>query len=199
MPGDRAEIDDGATTALLHARHDRLRAEQQVTQIDGHTLIPVSGGDVAELMAIIVGGVIHQHIDRSDLFERLRYRIQIGKIAAPEHRRVQVIAKRLTQCNGGFLLHIQKSYLRALTHKGGDNACANARATAGDNHTLVFQTGIDGVSHDSPAGANRPRCARLRIKLPMPNCQGGAWSQLATSFSSTPRDGVLTYTRSPCL
>src|SRR5690606_19525965 len=74
---------------------------------------------------------------------------------------------------------------------------ADSRAAAGDDHQPVLETRIDRSAHRAPP--SRPREARLRISPPTPRVQGGAWSQVVTRFSSTPRRGEDTRTRSPTL
>lgn len=66
-PADRAEIDDRAAAGRAHLRRHRLRREELVPQIDLHAILPVVDGDVRDLVAIVIGGVVDEHTDRSVL------------------------------------------------------------------------------------------------------------------------------------
>ena len=48
--------------AGAHRRNHRLGGEELVLEVDRHALVPIGRRDVLELVAIIVGGVVDQHV-----------------------------------------------------------------------------------------------------------------------------------------
>ena len=62
-PGDRAEVDDGATAQTLHLVHHRLGREELMAEIDGNPLIPEVDGHALDRMAIVARGVVDEDAD----------------------------------------------------------------------------------------------------------------------------------------
>src|SRR4030095_15684463 len=62
-PGDRAEVDDGATAQTLHLVHHRLGGEELMAEIDGNPLIPEVDGHALDRMAIVARGVVDEDAD----------------------------------------------------------------------------------------------------------------------------------------
>ena len=46
--------------------NDRLRTEEQMTQIHGHSFVPILWRDVGERMSIVVRSIVHEHIETAE-------------------------------------------------------------------------------------------------------------------------------------
>src|SRR5690606_12202796 len=93
--------------------------------------------------------------------------------------------------------HVQKDHAGALAGESLGEGRADAGAAAGHHDQPILQGGVDRALRVAPS--SRPRPARFRISSTTPVVQAGAWSQVATTFSSTPSFSDETRTRSPTL
>ena len=62
VPADRPQIDDGSPALAAHPSDHRLRAEEHVLQVHAETIVPIFLGDIVDRMAIIIGGVVDEHV-----------------------------------------------------------------------------------------------------------------------------------------
>src|SRR5471030_655541 len=156
VPRDRTEVQDHAAAGRFHAGCDGLRAEELVAQVDSLVVVPVFGGDVGDLMAVVVGGVVDQDVDGAvllrDAGEGGRQRIEVGQVAVVEggwYRRAAQIVFELAR---GVVGDVDEEDVGALFGEGVDQGRADAGAAAGDHHALAGQAGVDGVSHRLAGG-----------------------------------------------
>lgn len=88
MPTDRAEIDHRARTRLPQRRHRGLRDEEQMAQVDRHSLVPVSGGDLLRSMAVVIGGVVDEDVEAAKCADECGYRfgdvVELGEVKLAE-------------------------------------------------------------------------------------------------------------------
>ena len=147
VPADRPEIEDHAGPGPLHRRHGRLRREELVTQVHRHPLVPICRSHLLDRMAIVVRGIVDQHVDAAqrllDIAHRLLERDDVGEIAMPIERRMDRTGRQpLDQGDALAIDDIDKGDARALRDKGLDQAFADAAAAAGDQHALADKAGI---------------------------------------------------------
>src|SRR3954467_13268778 len=69
VPADRSKIDDCAAPRRAHPRHHRLSAEELVLEIYRQAIVPIFLGDVRELVAIIVRGIVYEDSKWSVAFD----------------------------------------------------------------------------------------------------------------------------------
>src|SRR5665213_1136031 len=118
-------------------------------QIYRQGVIPIIGRDFLRRMALIVGSVVHQHINSPmrghHLLNRILQCSQIGKVAMQVRRRLQAFASyRLDQVMGVLVVDIEKGYSATLTRKVSDQRGAYAAGSSGDQNTPALQAGIAG-------------------------------------------------------
>ena len=84
VPADRSEIQDHAAARALHRRHRRLGREEEVTQIDRHAIIPISGRHVLNAMAVVIGGIVDEDVDAAQLLfdggDHRLHRIDVAQV-----------------------------------------------------------------------------------------------------------------------
>ncbi len=219
MPADRPEVQDHAAARALHRRHHGLGGEELMAEVHRHALVPIFRRDLLDRVAIVVRGIVDQDVDAAKLLfqigDHALDRRDVGQVAMPVDRdmlraRGQPAEHRLA----GIIGDIDEGDFRALRDKCFDQAFADTAATTGDDDALVdkawimcagcasgfcLQHGLslqNIVRHDA---ASRPRRARLRIRSPMPNCQGGAALDVVTRLTRRPMRGVEMLTTSPTL
>ena len=126
-------------------------------QVDCDALVEIFGGDVLELVALVMGGVVDEHGDRPELGANRgdcgAERVNVGEVGG---RVVNLLALPPNARGDGLrflLLDIDEADLRALGSEVLDNRFADAAAAAGDQHGAVLQARIDGaVFHVFPGG-----------------------------------------------
>jgi hypothetical protein len=71
-----------------HARQHRLHAEEVLLDVDGDAVVPVFRRHIFPFMALVVSGVVDQHVDIAelcrDLLDRLPQGFGVGEIAFDE-------------------------------------------------------------------------------------------------------------------
>ena len=67
MPADRAEVDDRPLACGAHRRDDGLGGEELVPQVDRDPFVPIGRGNILELVAIIIGGVVDEDVAAAEL------------------------------------------------------------------------------------------------------------------------------------
>ena len=77
---------------LAHLRVDGLGGEEVMPQIHVLRVVPVVGGHVGDRVALVIGGVIDQYRNRTELRARLRdrrlERRDVGDVAVEKERRL---------------------------------------------------------------------------------------------------------------
>ena len=58
-----------------------------MAQIHRDAVVPIGGGDVLQFVAVVIAGIVDQHIDGPQLFEQRRHLIKIAQIQAMKDRR----------------------------------------------------------------------------------------------------------------
>ncbi len=168
MPADRPEIQDHAATRALHRRRRRLRREEEVAQVHCHPLVPIGGRDLFDRVAIVIGGVVDEDIDATQLcFDRgdhRLHRVYVAQVYGVEDRGdigvLEAGDQRLALRHGD----VAEGDMRALADEGLDQPFA--AATAADEDAFAPKTGINGAH--AAASFNRPRLARLVMNATRP-------------------------------
>ncbi len=171
MPRNRTEVEDGAATGGLHARHDGARHHGHVLEVDGDILVEELRGHFFQRVAVITRGIVDKDMDGAvgqDGGGRLVQRRHIGQVAFEEDRRRAQHAGVDRRRN--IIDQVDEIHLGALLNEGGNEARADAGTAAGDQHLAVLQARIDGSGH------------RL-LTLPK-NYDASAWTLAALAFSS---------------
>ena len=76
-----ADVDDRAAAARDHAGRDRLDGEEVVAQVGVEAVVPVLGRHRLPRVAIVAGGVVHQHADAVEIGDRRgAYALQRGDV-----------------------------------------------------------------------------------------------------------------------
>ena len=105
-----------------------------------------------DVVAVVVGGVVDEHGDRSELGARRRaiaaaQRVDVGQVAVQEQRPVPALAELGDQRLRRLGLDVDEGDLGAVAGKGAHHRGADARAAAGDEHDATGQAGIAGEIH----------------------------------------------------
>ncbi len=144
MPGDRAEIDDRAAAAFLHAGRGLLGAKQHVAKIDRDALVPIGRRDFGELVAVVIAGVVHQDVDRADLLEEAGDGGEVLQVAALEHRRMLAIGERPDKRRALVFEDVEEDDLGALSRERRHDARTDAGPASGHDDALALKAWIDG-------------------------------------------------------
>ncbi len=123
----------------LHRRQHRLDHEELRPQIHCDRSIPVLLRHVLNFVPLIVGRIVHQHIDAakngSRLFDGRLKRANIRQVAANvDRRRNDLPLQRIDQLSSNFILHIEKHHPRSLPRKMRHDRSANPAGPAGNQH-----------------------------------------------------------------
>nr|GEU28270.1 hypothetical protein [Tanacetum cinerariifolium] len=122
LPRDGADVDDGAIALFLHAMEHGLAGKEHRALIDGDALVPVLDGDVLGGVALVVGGVVDEDVERADGVDHAGHGgLQCG--------------------DAGVAGDIDKRHLGALLGERDHHRLADAGAAAGDEYTLAAQAG----------------------------------------------------------
>lgn len=85
VPTDRSEVQDNSAASPYHHGNHSLRREEQVAQVHTNTIIPILRCDVGNDMAVVIGGIIDQHVDATkftiDRADRPLQCINVSQIA----------------------------------------------------------------------------------------------------------------------
>ena len=95
-------------------------------------------------MTVVIGGVVHQNVHRTDLLEKLLHPRQIAQIDMMEIGCDGRVLETRDQIPAFLFKDIQENRLRALAGKTRHQAGADAGRAAGDHDPLSLQTGING-------------------------------------------------------
>jgi hypothetical protein len=187
LPGDRAEIDDGAAAGIAHLRPYRLGGEELVAQIDRHAVVPVGHRDVLGAVPVVVAGIVDERADRPVAGRHLGHRgaqaLDIAQVAFDVARPgMAARGDPLDQGPRGLGRKVDEGDARTLGAEMLDQALADAGAAAGDEDNAVAQAGIGrevAVGHE------------LNYRSEVPNIVGHAqWRALSDAVKE--RCGVLT-------
>ena len=148
MPADRPEVDDHAAARRLHRRHHRLGGEELVAEIDVHPLVPIGGRDVGDRVAIVVAGIVDQHVHAAQRFlhvgEHPRDRVEVGQVQPAEQRHMRrACAQPLDQRQRFGLGNVDEGDLRTLPYERLDQPRADPRSATGHDHAPTAQRGVD--------------------------------------------------------
>src|SRR5690606_29526103 len=197
VPGDRAEVEYHATARGLHRRHHGLAHEEQVAEVGRDALVPVLGRDVLDRVAVVVGGVVDQHVDPAKRGDRRLgrdlERREVAQVAGDEARGAEPGGQRFA----GRFVDVEEGDFRALADEGLDQPRADPGRAAGDDDPLAGKARVSRARH-APA-PSRPRRARLAISAPIPSVHGSASLDVTTRLTSRPSLGLAMATRSPTL
>src|SRR5262249_40286308 len=159
-PGDGSEVDDGAAAEPLHLLDHGLSGEELMAEVDGDALIPVLDGDALDRMAIVAGGVVHEDADVAELrlhgADRGPQGVDVADIAAEESRRRPHALEISNQPGAGGLVDVHEAHEGLLAHESGHGGGPDARAAPRDEHDLVLETGIDGMTRCHGGGSWGP-------------------------------------------
>ena len=115
-------------------------------------LSPIIGRDLADLVTIVVRGVVDQNLDAAAQrgLERrhgAREIAEVGEVARFEHRAVRHVGHELLdQRARRILCDVHEADLRALRDERLDQRRTDAASAAGHQHALVAQAGIGGAT-----------------------------------------------------
>ena len=164
VPADRAEVDDHAAALAAHARNHRLRAEELVLEVHVETIVPIVLGDLVEIVAVVIGGIVDKHVERPISLDQpvdaLLRRRHIGQIEPFEARD----SVRLASSSDSPFRMSMKVTSAPWLRKASTMPAPMPRAAAGDQHALAAQARIDCA-----------QLARLSAKLLSPRCRR-SWS-----------------------
>jgi hypothetical protein len=146
-PGNGAEVDDGAATVTLHARHNGLTGKEHGPLIDRDTAVPLALRHVFKIVAMVVGGVVDEDIKVAQARAQfLHGRLQgcdVGDVAVAKQRcRVTGCRDALAQRNAGIALNVDESNVRPLFSKSADDRLANAASAARDKNPPSPKGGV---------------------------------------------------------
>ena len=117
---------------LLHGRDHRLGSEELVLEIDGHALVPIRFRHVEHGMAIVVRGVVDEHVAAAQPVdhtgERVRIAIDLRDVAAFEHGRDGRVLQAIDQRLAGLFLHVHEGDGAALAGETFDQPFSDAGA-----------------------------------------------------------------------
>src|SRR4029078_5027368 len=134
---DRPEVDDRASAVRAHCGRNRLGAEELVLEVHVEAVVPIILGDVLDGMAVVIGRVVDQHIDPTELLDRFPGCADIGQIDANEsgaHAARKVVGIRAVD--------VEEGNLRSLLGEPLDDACPDARPTARYEHLLAAKAWV---------------------------------------------------------
>jgi hypothetical protein len=130
-----------------HAGDYRLGGEELVPQIDRDPLVPIGGGDVLDPMPVVVGGVVDQHGDVAVSGRHFRngrlQRLDVPQIAADEAGLRAFDPELTAQGLSCLRLDVEKRHPRPLAAELADEAGADPRSAARDQHGTTAQARID--------------------------------------------------------
>jgi hypothetical protein len=146
--GDGAHVDDGALACGLHAGDDGLRGEELVGEVQGHTLVPVFGGDVFDAVAVVAGGVVDEDVwcaeGGDDVGEGGLEGGDVGEVAAAVEGWVGGVAEGFDEGNGGLVGYVEEDYAGVLEGELFDGGGAYALSAPGDENQLVGEAWVGG-------------------------------------------------------
>ena len=122
-----------------------------MAQINGEHLVPVLGGDVEEILAIVVRGVVDQHANRAELRfhvgDRGANHRDVGDVAALEMRGGRpgdsLCDQSIDKCARCRFVDIEKCNPRALPPEMLGERRADSRSAAGDQHDAINEAWIN--------------------------------------------------------
>ena len=130
----------------LHVLQHRLGAEELVPQVHGDAAVPVFGGDVLGPVALVMGGVVDQHRDGSQLLPDRRdgpaQRLHVRQVAVLEAHRGALPGEIGGERLGGGLVDVQEADLGVLPREGPDDGLPDAASAAGHDDHLAGEIGI---------------------------------------------------------
>ena len=118
-----------------------------MAKVHRHAVVPVFGRDLGDLVAVVVGGVVDQHLDRSevgrDVFDNLAQGDDVRQITFDEFGAAGAGPGDLfDQGFGGLGRDIDEDHTRILLAEMLDDAGTDPRAAAGYENHFVFEAGI---------------------------------------------------------
>jgi len=146
-PGDRRHVDDRTAAPRLHLRHHRLGGKENVPKIDVDHPVELIRRHLGENLALVVGGVVHQHRGVTQLGTDFCYRstqgVEVQQIARHEQRRRAALACDLPhQCCTGIGVDIEEGNTRLLGGEGTHESGTDATGAAGDQYDAILEAGI---------------------------------------------------------
>ncbi len=161
VPADRAQIDDRAAAVRAHPRHHRLGAEELVLEVHVEPVVPIFLGDLIDVVAVVVGGIVDQHVERPapldqplDAAASLR---DVREIDLLERARRSARQARRDSSSFSMSMKVTSEPWRANAF---DDARANARSAAGDEHSLAAQARIERAQVPRVRQTLNPQCRR---------------------------------------
>jgi hypothetical protein len=120
------DTDDRAVAQLAHLRHDCLRREKYMAEVDRNRAVELLWCDLGKLVALVVGSVVDQHR---------------GGAECRRARRADALRPRQMNwpVRAGFALQVEKRDLGTVFDEGADKGRANAAGSAGDDHRSTFE------------------------------------------------------------
>jgi hypothetical protein len=133
--------------ALPHGRDHRLRAEELVLQVHVETVVPIGFVDLFECMAIVIGGIVDEDIERSAFLylpcDRALDRRNFCEIDMEVAKAVVAcVGEPLDERVGRFVAYVEEGHVRPLAHESLDNSGADAGAAASHEHAPAGQAWI---------------------------------------------------------
>ena len=119
-------------------------------------MVPIVGGDIGYDVALVVGGVVDQDRDRTELLPRLRnrglQRGDLGHVALKKKRRSALALHRRRHRFALLPLDVDESDTGAVSREGAHKVGADSGCAAADEHRAPGETGIDGEGQTATRG-----------------------------------------------
>ena len=124
-----------------------MRREELVLEIDGDSPVPIFLGDLLGLVALVMGRVVDEDIDRAmraaDFVDAGAQRLDVGHVASLELHAMSRILQFAGELRRGLLVDVEEPHLRFLPGEGAHDRLADAASPARDENALVLEIGID--------------------------------------------------------
>src|SRR5580704_2762376 len=159
-------------------------------EIDRDSPVPIVLGDLLGLVALVMGRVVDEDIDRAvraaNSLDAGAQRLDDGHVASLEMHGVSRLLQFTSELRRGRLVDVEEAYLRLLPGEGAHDRLADAAPTARDENAFVFEVGIDragGARGHGILAKCHPRrsswsrlidrdCSQERAEIPLLSSQG---------------------------
>ena len=131
----------------MHRGTHRLGGEELVLEVHRHPLVPVFGRHFVDRVAIVVGGVVDQHVAPAEPVDQLgdlgAVIDAVGDVAVDEERRHGRVGEARDERLARLVLHVDEGDRRPLAGESLDDPLADPAAATADDDALAGQAGID--------------------------------------------------------
>ena len=142
-PAVGAQVDDRTAAGGDHARRHRLHGKKEMAQIGVHPVIPIFGGHVLPVVAVIARRVVDQHRGVSKLGLQCGKGLLQGSDVAQVADLIGGLAPQfLGKCRTRRAVHVDEADKRALLRKAPRDLGPDARCTPGDDYGLAGKAWI---------------------------------------------------------